>query len=381
MVDYSNNSNNEIFFDHVELIDNKFNQDNAVNNFKLKHKEYNFKDYKIKLKNIIKSKIKKENKCFEEIIANYKQLLIKNKALKEKLNLFEKDSISNIINYNNIKTTMLSSSKLNSKDYELNFKSIENNFNNHIDNSSHNSKLNSCNIEELINKYELKIISLDDKLSNASKDNKELNKDLLKYVTELSNLKENITNKKQQIEMLSNKLASTEISLQKSEENNDRLEIDIQILKTNNANLEKINIEISTKLKDKIIENNNLINELLTIKNDYAIKMNEMIEMFDEAKKKKEAADTYYNNKKDIYKSAMNYKSDNKFSELNLIMNDVKIMVEESKIPNKLKFKLPAHKKSINEIYFNPFGTNFLTCSSDHFIRNWDATKSNYNIN
>jgi hypothetical protein len=63
---------------------------------------------------------------------------------------------------------------------------------------------------------------------------------------------------------------------------------DNEFFKSENLKLEKQNFSLNENLNNKMIENNRLINEIMTMKNDYMVKMNEMLELVESAKKKKD---------------------------------------------------------------------------------------------
>lgn len=287
--------------------------------------DFNFDEYKQTLKKQIRDKMKIEISYFEDIISDYKTLSVSKKGTHEKFNI-------------NI-----------SKDNRNSFTSSK------------------STTQNLVND---KFIELEKENNLLMKENKGLNTKLLEVISENMKIKEQLLSQNQHI------ISKNELIKNLQSENTSikdelfKVNADITILKNTNSQLENINIDLSQQLKSKFNENSNLINEILTIKNDYATKMNEMLEMFDEAKAKKEAADMYYSSKKDDYISST------KFSEMSSKLDEFKIVVEETKIPNKIKLKMAGHRKNITDISFNAFGSNFITASADFFIKNWDASKS-----
>lgn len=297
---------------------------------------FNFEAFKENLLKEFADKEKREVHPFEDLISNHRLILSKYHKLQEKMSMIDKEmSYSRVNRTSSInQQSMLG---LTAKEYE---------------------QINN------------KLFDLEKENSELMKENKVSNSKLLEVISENMKLKEQLNIVSQSNKLKGEKNDILEAKVTNLDDENYKLKADLNILKVNNSRLENSNIELSTKLKDKISENNNLINEILTMKNDYALKMNEMLDMFEEAKKKKEAADLYYGEK------MQDYISTSKLTDLNSNKDDFKIMVEETKIPNKIKCKLPAHRKNITGISFNTFGSNFLSCSADHFIKNWDCTKS-----
>lgn len=297
---------------------------------------FDFESFKENLLKELLDKEKREVHPFEDLISNHRLILSKYRKLQEKLSMVDKE-----MSYSRI-----------GRSSTINYQSI--------------SSLSSKEIDQLNNK----LFDLEKENSELMKENKVANSKLLEVISENMRIKEQLSTISQSNKLKGEKVDILEAKVNNLDDENYKLKADINILKVNNSRLENSNIELSTKLKDKISENNNLINEILTMKNDYALKMNEMLDMFEEAKKKKEAADLYYGEK------MQDYISTSKLTDINSNKDDFKIMVEETKIPNKIKCKLPAHRKNITGISFNTFGSNFLSCSADHFIKNWDCTKS-----
>lgn len=96
-----------------------------------------------------------------------------------------------------------------------------------------------------------------------------------------------------------------------------------------------------------------------------------MLELLETAKKKKEAADIYFDKKKQEYEKAR--------EELIVFddMKDFQIIVEDCVIPHKLKSKSNSHRKNVTSLKFNSFGTSYISTGLDGFIRLWDGNKSN----
>lgn len=299
---------------------------------------FNFETYKANLLKEILNKEKQDVHPYEDLILNHRNVLSKYRKLQEKVSMIDKE-----MNYSRIgRSTSINQQNL--------------------------SAFSSKEFDQLSNKIQ----ELEKENSELMKENKVSNNKLLEVISENMKLKEQLNSLSQSNKLKGEKNDILEAKVTNLDEENYKLKADINILKVTNSRLENSNIDLSTKLKDKISENNNLINEILTMKNDYATKMNEMLDMFEEAKKKKEAADMYYGEK------MQDFISTSKLTDLNSNKDDFKVMVEETKIPNKIKCKLPAHRKNITGIPFNTFGSNFLSCSADNFIKNWDCTKSKF---
>lgn len=303
-------------------------------NTSYKSNQLDFELYKKNLLNSLKLRNKKESSCFDDIINNYQFLLKKNKTLEQKVELLDRDQSSL-----RRQSDLTSSVKLNNKDTES---------------------------------LQMKVIELEKELNDSIKENKVSSTKLYDIVTENMKLKDQLTQAIKQKEDQQNRINELDDVMAKMDHQIIQLKQDNERLKLENNKLENQNINLNNSLNKKISENNDLIDQILTIKNDYATKMNELMELIEDAKSKKQAADIYYSDKKETYKKEFSLGVDpNK-------MDDFMIVVEEVKIPNKLKSKLSSHNKVITSIKFNNFGSNMVSCSADSFIKYWDCSKSKY---
>lgn len=299
-----------------------------------KSNQLDFELYKKTLLNSLKLRNKKESSCFDDIINNYQTLLKKNKTLEQKVEFLDRDQSSL-----RRQSELTSSVKLNTKDTES---------------------------------LQIKVIELEKELNDSIKENKVSSTKLYDIVTENMKLKDQLTQAIKQKEDQQNRINELDDLMAKMDNQIIQLKQDNERLKLENNKLENQNINLNNNLNKKISENNDLIDQILTIKNDYATKMNELMELIEDAKSKKQAADIYYTDKKDTYKKEFSLGVDpNK-------MDDFMIVVEEVKIPNKLKSKLSSHNKVITSIKFNNFGSNMVSCSADSFIKYWDCSKSKF---
>jgi hypothetical protein len=222
-----------------------------------------------------------------------------------------------------------------------------------------------------MNDMQTKIQLLEKELNESMRENKNTSGKMFEILSDKMRMKDQVDSLTKQTVTRQARILELEEIVKTQDEQLIKLRDDNQFLKTENGKLEKQNISLNENLNKKIIENNNLINEILAIKQDYMLKMNEMLELVDHAKKKKEAADIYYDDKKkDFQKKSL--------TDMNLFdnMKEFQVSVEEVKIPNKLKIKLNAHKKNITSLKFNSFGTAFITTGIDTFVKMWDAAKN-----
>jgi hypothetical protein len=222
----------------------------------------------------------------------------------------------------------------------------------------------------VMNELQSKVHTLEKELTETIKENNNTSGKLCEILTDKLKMKDEIDTLTKQNNTRHSRILELEEILKNQDTEITKLKEDIQFLKSENGKLEKQNISMNENLNKKVAENNNLINEILNIKNDYMVKMNEMLEMVDTARKKKEAADVYFTEmKKDHQKKSL---------DANLLdsVKEFQIQLEDVLIPNKLKIKLNAHKKNITSLKFNNFGTNFITTGIDTFVKLWDASRS-----
>lgn len=284
-----------------------------------------FEENKKNLFNYLSHRNKIESNAFDDIIKNYKDLLQKLKKFTEKNEMLEREN-------NSLKRITGDSASLND--------------------------------------MQQKIQGLEKELNETMKENKSTSGKLLEILTEKMKMKDTIDSLTKQSVTKQQRVLELEEIVKSQDEQLIKLREDNQFLKTENGKIEKQNITLNENLNKKILENNHLINEILNIKNDYMQKMNDMNELIEIAKKKKEAADIYFDEKKLTNKISM--------EQTNLLdsIKDFQVFVEDVTIPNKLKIKLNAHKKSITSLKFNGFGTNFITTGVDTFVKMWDASKN-----
>lgn len=284
---------------------------------------YDFSNYKQNLYEKLLKRNKTESEPFEEMIKNYNVLLVKLRGYTEKCELLEREN---------------------------------------------NSMKRISGDPIVMNDLQSKMQSLEKELNETMKENKVTSNKLLESLTDKMSMKDQIDNLTKQNSTYKSRIQELEDIVNSQDNEINKLREDNKFLKSENAKLSNQNVSLNENLNKKIVENNLLINDILKIKNDYMNKMNEMIELEEIARKKIEAADIYFDDKrKDVSQNDIN------------LMNSVKdfqIIVEDVQIPNKLKIKLTAHKKNITSLKFNNFGTNFLTTGADNFIKMWDATKS-----
>jgi hypothetical protein len=226
----------------------------------------------------------------------------------------------------------------------------------------------------LMNEFQSKIYTLEKELTETIKENKTTSSKLCEILTDKLKMKDEIDTLTKQNITRHSRIMELEEIVKNQDAEISKLKGDNQFLKSENSKLEKQNISMNENLNFKVVENNNLINEILKIKNDYMVKMNEMLELVETAKKKKDAADVYFTD--------MRRDSQKKSEEVNLLesVKDFQIQMEDVQIPNKLKIKLNAHKKNLTSLKFNNFGTNFITTGVDTFVKLWDASRSNIRI-
>lgn len=288
--------------------------------------------YKIETfdKNALIKKLKNKNQTdhnrFQEIINNYQKLLSSYNKLEEK------------IKYSNS---------------QKNLDSIY----------QSNIQINSNSNQDAVNK---KIAELERELNESLKENRSSSSKLYDLIQDNIKLKDQLTLHMKQS-------ADKTLKIQELTEEMNKMDYEIIKLKElqakllhENNDLENSNVKMLKELCEKRAENNRFIDEIITIKNDYAVKMNELMELSEEANRKKDAADSYFNEKRQNFlTNNTNFK------------DDFKVIVEESIIPNKLKSKFTAHNKNITGMKFNGFGSHLLSCSADCFIKYWDCSKSN----
>lgn len=305
----------------------RYKSTEIINKFKEAYKIETFD------KNALIKKLKNKNQTdhnrFQEIINNYQKLLSSYNKLEEK------------IKYSNS---------------QKNLDSIY----------QSNIQISSNSNQDAVNK---KIAELERELNESLKENRSSSSKLYDLIQDNIKLKDQLTLHMKQS-------ADKTLKIQELTEEMNKMDYEIIKLKElqakllhENNDLENSNVKMLKELCEKRAENNRFIDEIITIKNDYAVKMNELMELSEEANRKKDAADSYFNEKRQNFlTNNTNFK------------DDFKVIVEESIIPNKLKSKFTAHNKNITGMKFNGFGSHLLSCSADCFIKYWDCSKSNYLI-
>ncbi len=187
---------------------------------------------------------KNESVPFDNIIKNFNELLSKNTKLSQKVELLEREN-------NSLKR----------------YSSGDSNIPNEVQN---------------------KIFSLEKELNESIKEKNVNSTKLLEILTEKIQMKDQIdsltksnNNKQSRIFELEEIVITQDNALIK-------IKNDCEFLKKELNKFSSENAIMQENYNKKVIENHNLITEILKIKEDYAMKMNDMLELLDQAKRKKE---------------------------------------------------------------------------------------------
>ena len=204
-------------------------------------------------------------------------------------------------------------------------------------------------------------ISNQENLENLNKNllhTMDLNEKVNQYEKELSKLKPENDTLKQRNEALDKRCKDLNEITQNQEK-------EIIELKSIKDKLEKENFRLNEIANKLLVENKLLTTKVLSLKEDSIQKMNEYNELIESAQQKKKAADLYFNEKSESFSKKTKKKLPNYM-----------VNVEEVQIPKKLKLNYKPHSKGITSLTFNSFGSNFITTSSDNFIKLWDTSKN-----
>ena len=136
-------------------------------------------------------------------------------------------------------------------------------------------------------------------MADTLRENKINSSKILELVTDNYKMKENIDNLNKQIATKTSRILELEQIIKDQDDQLNKLNGDNSFYKSENIKLEKQNISLNENLNIKIIENEKYINEIINIKNSYVEKMNEMVELVEIAKRKKEVS--HFSNRLLIY--------------------------------------------------------------------------------
>ncbi len=206
--------------------------------------QFNFEEYKKNLYIHLLNRNKNESIPFENIIKNFNDLISKNKILGQKVELLEREN-------NSIKR----------------YGSGETNIPNEIQN---------------------KIFCLEKELNDQIKEKNVNSTKLLEILTEKIQMKDQIDYLSRANNNKQTRIFELEEIVNSQDEKIVKLKDDCEFLKKELNRFSSQNIVLEENLNKKTVENYNLINEILRIKEDYAMKMNEMLELLEQAKRKKE---------------------------------------------------------------------------------------------
>ena len=284
----------------------------------------------IELKNKIYNKLKLLNlktSGYDDIIQNYQKLM--EKYLNSR-SYTENSEITRSLN--------LGTNTINIEQSELakNYKLLQNELN--------KTKISNQENLENLNKNLLHTMDLNEKVNQ--------------YEKELSKLKPENDTLKQRNEALDKRCKDLNEITQNQEK-------EIIELKSIKDKLEKENFRLNEIANKLLVENKLLTTKVLSLKEDSIQKMNEYNELIESAQQKKKAADLYFNEKSESFSKKTKKKLPNYM-----------VNVEEVQIPKKLKLNYKPHSKGITSLTFNSFGSNFITTSSDNFIKLWDTSKN-----
>jgi hypothetical protein len=139
-----------------------------------------------------------------------------------------------------------------------------------------------------MNDLQSKVQSLEKELSDTLKENKVNSNKLVDIISDNLRMKDTNDNLNKQCITKTARIIELEQIVKEQDDELVKLRGDVVFLKSENTKLEKQNISLNEHLNAKTAENNKLINEILTIKNDYMIKLNECNELVEIARKKRE---------------------------------------------------------------------------------------------
>jgi WD40 repeat protein len=284
----------------------------------------------IELKNKIYNKLKLLNlktSGYDDIIQNYQKLM--EKYLNSR-SYTENSEITRTLNLGT-NTINIDQSEL-AKNYKL------------LQNELNKTKISNQENLENLNKNLLHTMDLNEKVNQ--------------YEKELSKLKPENDTLKQRNEALDKRCKDLNEITQNQEK-------EIIELKSIKDKLEKENFRLNEIANKLLVENKLLTTKVLSLKEDSIQKMNEYNELIESAQQKKKAADLYFNEKSESFSKKTKKKLPNYM-----------VNVEEVQIPKKLKLNYKPHSKGITSLTFNSFGSNFITTSSDNFIKLWDTSKN-----
>lgn len=212
--------------------------------------QFNFEEYKKNLYQHLLIRNKNESVPFDNIIKNFNDLLSKNTKLAQKVELLEREN-------NSLKR----------------FSAGDSNIPNEIQN---------------------KIFSLEKELNESIKEKNINSTKLLEILTEKIQMKDQIdslsksnNNKQSRIFELEEIVKTQDNEIIKLKDDFDFMKKELNKFSSQNAILEE-------NYNKKVVENHNLINEILKIKEDYAMKMNDMLELLEQARRKKEVIFVYF---------------------------------------------------------------------------------------
>lgn len=206
--------------------------------------QFNFEEYKKNIYLHLQNRNKNESLPFENIIKNFNDLLSKNKKLVQKVELLEREN-----------------------------------------NSLKRFSTGDANIP---NEIQNKIFSLEKELNESIKEKNVNSTKLLEILTEKIQMKDQIDSLTKSNNNKQSRIFELEEIVKTQDDTIIRLKDDCEYLKKELNRFLSQNAVLDENYNKKKVENHNLINEILNIKEDYAMKMNDMLELLEQAKKKKE---------------------------------------------------------------------------------------------
>jgi chromosome segregation ATPase len=206
--------------------------------------QFNFEEYKKNIYLHLQNRNKNESLPFENIIKNFNDSLSKNKKLVQKVELLEREN-----------------------------------------NSLKRFGAGDANIP---NEIQNKIFSLEKELNESIKEKNVNSTKLLEILTEKIQMKDHIDSLTKSNNNKQSRIFELEEIVKTQDDTIIKLKDDCEYLKKELNKFLSQNAILEENYNKKKVENHNLINEILNIKEDYAMKMNDMLELLEQAKKKKE---------------------------------------------------------------------------------------------
>ena len=224
----------------------------------------------------------------------------------------------------------------------------------------------AANITPEVRDLEDKISSLKTNLSETYKESKDQTIEVLELTKTLKDLE--ISNKENLIQLQATRemINQNEAIIKSRNMKISEMESELEVIRAENTVLVSSKKKLEKEMTRLMGDNQNLVNRMLHMPEEQMKKLNDAIELFEEAKRMK---DKYSQPAEKYEEEKIPEAPEFNLSEYttNLLKYNLKV-----NLPSRQKHKIFAHQNETTCVVYDPLGKRLATGGGDHLIKIWD---------